>query len=144
MAMLNFIETTTIATTTLINTIIHNAIVGECLLLFVLTLEWTVALHITHTENSWTVYNIFEINIIKLWRKLRQELFHFDAVALNATHQMFSSIKLDGWHLSPILPKLMIRLRAGAQKSLNIFYKNCECCPGHSLTVSQPSKSLSL
>ena len=22
--------------------------------------------------------------------------------------------------------------------------KNCECCPGHSLTVSQPSKSLSL
>ena len=22
--------------------------------------------------------------------------------------------------------------------------KNCECCPGHSLTISQPSKSLSL
>ena len=40
MTMLNFIETTTtIATTTLINTIIRNAIVGECLLLFVLTLE---------------------------------------------------------------------------------------------------------
>ena len=26
----------------------------------------------------------------------------------------------------------------------NKHRKNCECCPGHSLTVSQPSKSLSL
>ena len=32
-------------------------------------------------------------------------------------------------------------------KDIQIEYKhrkNCECCPGHSLTVSQPSKSLSL
>ena len=79
--------------------------------------------------------------------KLHCPIFHrrrIDSADILCDFSLTGSAKL--WHIFYwVVQKAWI---AVFQMDLEVsFYKhrkNCECCPGHSLTVSQPSKSLSL
>ena len=56
----------------------------------------------------------------------------------NSQNQMFSAMNLRVKMISFLASQLLFSSLSNKHR------KNCECCPGHSLTVSQPSKSLSL